>query len=333
MMNETGTARDVNVQGQCLPVPPRTPAWRMLFALLAAFLFACSGVCAQRTSSMLGPIKANTLRLGFSCLVLGLWVALTGGVDFGSEAARRLYFSGVAGFGLGDMALFFALPRLGARLTLLINLCTAPLFGLAGDWLLLGTRLELLHGLCCVVILVGVSQALLAKRTSAVVHAGSRLVGGIAALVAGFGQGTGATLSRWAHVAEHASGSMLPSHAETFLRVVPGFAVVALLWLVMRVVGRRGRGLPAWAQDRGTTVPALAWMVANATAGAILGVTCFQRALIDVSSAVALSITATTPVLVMPITAYSEGDVPSARSWSGAVIAVVGVVALKLGVR
>ena len=302
----------------------------MLFALLAAFLFACSGVSAQRTSSMLGPIKANVLRLGFSLLVLGLWTYLSGGVDLHSEAARRLFISGVLGFGLGDMALFFALPRLGARLTLLINLCTAPLFGMAGDGLLLGTHLELRQVVCSALILLGVSQALLA-RPSTIMTSGSRVVGYCAAFIAGFGQGTGAVLSRWAHVAEAASGMPLPSHVETFLRVVPGFVVVALFWLAVRQWHRAAEERPIWAQERTLTPRASVWIVLNATAGAILGVTCFQRALIDISSAVALSITATTPILIMPMTAYSEKDLPSARSSLGALIAVAGVVLLKLG--
>ena len=101
----------------------------MPFALAAAFFFACSGVCGQRSSSLLGPVKANFLRLAFATMVLVLLTLASGGVDMGSTAAFRLYLSGLVGFGLGDMALFFAFPRLGARLTLLINLCAAPLFG------------------------------------------------------------------------------------------------------------------------------------------------------------------------------------------------------------
>lgn len=302
----------------------------MLFALLAAFLFACSGVSAQRTAALLGPIKANMLRLGFATVVLGIWTYLSGGVDLGSESAHRLYLSGALGFGLGDMALFFALPRLGARLTLLINLCTAPVFGMFGDWLLLGTHLELRHAACSALILAGVSQALLAKP-STTATSGSRAIGFAAALIAGFGQGTGAVLSRWAHVAENASSTLLASHTETFLRVVPGFAVVALLGLTVRFSHRNIQSAPAWAIFKPLSSRAWLWIVLNATAGAILGVTCFQRALVEVSSAVALSITATTPILIMPMTAYSEGDWPSARSVLGAAIAVAGVVLLKFG--
>ena len=297
----------------------------MLFALLAAFLFACSGVSAQRTSSMLGPIKANVLRLGLACGVLGIWTRLSGGVDFGSEAARRLFISGATGFGLGDMALFFALPRLGARLTLLINLCTAPLFGLLGDGLLLGTHLELRHALCSTLILLGVSQTLL-KRSSTIHTSGSRVVGYGAALIAGFGQGTGAVLSRWAHVVEKQTGVLLPSHVETFLRVLAGFVVVACFWgAVCRL-----QKPPPWARGHPLSRQSLLWMTGNATAGAILGVTCFQQALTQVSSAVALSVTATTPILIMPMTAFSEQDRPSLRSIVGALIAVAGVVLLKL---
>lgn len=298
----------------------------MLFALLAAFFFACSGVCAQRSASLLGPVKANALRLSFAAVVLGLWVWLTGGVSMHSVAAGRLFLSGLVGFGLGDMALFFALPRLGARLTLLTNLCTAPVFGLIGDRLLLGTRLEPFHLLGCAVILIGVSQALMAKKGRSSPGA-SRAAGFAAALIAGFGQGTVATLSRWSHRVQSSLGDALPSHHETFLRVLAGTLAVLAFWLIVR--GQRKT--QTWAVERPLSPRAVLWIMANATVGAILGVTCFQRALLDASSAVVLSITATTPLLVMPMTAYSERDVPNARSLLGALVAVVGVVMLKLG--
>lgn len=298
----------------------------MLFALFAAVLFACSGVCAQRSSLLLGPMKANVLRLGFACVVLALAALRTHGIDFGSEAAQRLYLSGLVGFGLGDMALFFAMPRLGARLTLLINLCTAPLFGLFGDMVLLNVRLQPVHLLGCVIILAGVSIALLGARTKPLNTTGSRVAGILSAFIAGCGQGTGATLSRWAQAAEASSGVMLPSYLETLMRVVPGFAIVALFWWWARSFHRDA----AWAAEKPLSWLGGRWIVANALCGAIVGVTCFQHALLSASSAVVLSVTATTPIIVMPMVAYSEGDVPSARSVAGAALAVAGVVMLKL---
>ena len=297
----------------------------MFFALLAAFFFACSGVCGQRSSSLVGPVKANFLRLLLAALVMTGVTLAWGGVDLLSPAARRLYLSGLVGFGIGDMALFFAFPRLGARLTLLINLCTAPLFGSMGDYLLLGTRIQPVHGLACALILAGVVVALGSRSAPQAVGRHARLPGVLAALIAGLGQGTGATLSRYAQAAEAASGTALPSAVETCLRVIPGMLAVGLFWLLLP-----SRGATGPSQARPVTGKAAAWITANAACGAIFGVTCFQHALTQTSSAVVLSITATTPILVMPMTFYSELDHPSLRSIGGAAIAVIGVVILKL---
>ena len=302
------------------------PPWAMLFALLAAFFFACSGVCGQKSSSLLGPVKANFLRLLFSATLLSCVTLAYGGVDLQSMAAKRLYLSGLVGFGLGDMALFFAFPRLGARLTLLINLCTAPLFGSIGDYFILGTPVQLVHAIACAIILSGVVLALSgmpSKPTAAHLH--PRWPGVVAAVVAGFGQGTGATLSRHAHAAEVIAGTVLPSAVETCLRVVPGMMAVGLFWLL----AQKFYG-PAIVVSRPITKRATGWVIANAMCGAVFGVTCFQHALNFATSSVVLSITATTPILVMPMTFYSELDHPSVRSIGGAAIAVMGVVLLKL---
>jgi drug/metabolite transporter (DMT)-like permease len=297
----------------------------VIFSLLAAFLFACSGVCAQRSAGLLGPIKANSLRLAVATLILAVWSAFTSQIDFTSEAAFRLYISGLAGFAIGDMALFFALPRLGARLTLLINLCTAPLFGMLGDAGLMGTLIQARLLLPCLITIAGVCMALLGRSTTRASLQGSRVVGACAALIAGAGQGSGASLSRWAQRAEMAAGISLPSHVETLLRVLPASLVVAAFWLWARSTQRH----QPWATERPTTSRAIQWVTTNALCGAILGVTCFQYALISQPSAVVLSITATTPILVMPMTALTEGDKPSAKSLIGAAIAVLGVVWLQ----
>jgi drug/metabolite transporter (DMT)-like permease len=192
--------------------------------------------------------------------------------------------------------------------------------------MLVGTRLQPFHVMACVTILAGVSMALLGRGTRSIHVTGSRAAGLCFAFVAGAGQGTGATLSRWAHVAENLQGVVLASHAETLLRVLPGFVVVAVFWWWARSF----HSSAPWAVEKPVAWKASAWVSANALCGAIIGVTCFQHALLHASSAVVLSVTATTPIIVMPMTAYSEGDVPNAKNLLGAAIAVTGVVLLKL---
>src|SRR6186713_1497605 len=114
----------------------------MLPALVTDLCFAVSGICGSRAALAYGSLRGNALRLLIAAAALGLASAWVGFPDFDSRAARRLLVSGVVGFGLGDVSLFLAYPRLGSRLTLLLNLCSAPLFGAAADAWLTGAQVS-----------------------------------------------------------------------------------------------------------------------------------------------------------------------------------------------
>ena len=72
------------------------------------------------------------------------------------------------------------------------------------------------------------------------------------------------------------------------------------------------------------------WLLGAALFGPVLGVSCFQWALSGASSALVLAVTATAPIIIMPLAAYIEDDRPGWPAFIGAVIAVVGVVWLVL---
>lgn len=292
----------------------------MLPALLTAFLFAGSGICGQRSAMALGPLRANAIRLGLAVVLLGAATALLAPVPFHSPALPLLLLSGLVGFGVGDIALFLAYPRLGARLTLLINLCLAPVFGAAGEWLLLDTRPTARQGWSCLVILLGVVIAL-GSRARAPLSAGLRFrLGLLAAVTAGAGQGIGAVLTRMAKARAAFAGDHFIGISEAWVRSLPGFAlalVAAWLW------SRHPKGAVLGSRIQRSS---LAWVVGAALFGPVLGVSCFQWALGQTTSAVVLSITATTPILVIPLAAYVDGDKPSALAVLGAVIAVTGVI-------
>jgi drug/metabolite transporter (DMT)-like permease len=60
--------------------------------------------------------------------------------------------------------------------------------------------------------------------------------------------------------------------------------------------------------------------------GPVLGVSCFQWALVQAPALVVLSITATTPILIMPLSAVIDHDRAGKAAIWGSVLAVVGVV-------
>lgn len=312
----------------------------MLPAILTAILFAGSGICGQRAAVGLGPLKANALRLLLATLVLGCLAGWTGPVDLTTGTAQRLFYSGVVGFGVGDVALFLAYPRLGARLTLLLYLCSAPLFGTIGDILLVGTFLTPRQALMGAVILSGVAVALSAglRLPPALRGAGHRSAvrwGVLSALMAGCGQGFGAALSRLAQSEAVHEGLVITGIGQAFLRVLPGMVFAMLTWcLSMKLPnwlgGGRGAEVRTFIRGENKVMNRRVWLwlLAAASCGPIGGVSCFQWALGELRSGVVLSITATTPLLVMPLAYWLEQDRPGWRGVLGAVIAVGGVIGM-----
>lgn len=297
----------------------------MIAALLTAFLFSCSGICGQRSALALGPLRANAIRLGIAMVLLALMSFLLAPVPFDSPAVPWLLISGLIGFGAGDISLFIAYPHLGARLTLLINLCAAPIFGAAGEWLLIGTRPTALQAVYCAVIVVGVMIALSSQIRLPGVGRSSFGTGLIAAIGAGAGQGIGAVFTRLAKTKAAAAHDHFNGISEAFVRVMPGLLLSLIVWQLVSRIRNHAPGVEAvhrrWSF----------WVVGAALFGPVFGVSCFQWALGQQTSAVVLSITATTPIIVIPMAAYMDGEKPGAVTVLGSVIAVTGVMLVLTG--
>lgn len=308
----------------------------MLPSLLTAFLFAASGICGRRSAAAFGSLRANALRLALASFLLGLWVTKTMSIDFTARSVQRLLLSGVVGFGLGDAALFLAYTRIGARLTILVNLCSAPMVGAFLDWVWLGAKIGPVQMLASLVILIGVALALGTGRQGQGSGEDShpskgtslRLSGVGFALVAGFGQGCGATLSRHAHAAALEDGTVINGVAQAFVRTLPGLVFAWMVWALSRAIGRlRLRVAPLSGTTLASGVP---WLLGAALFGPVLGVSCFQWALSGAGSALVLSITATAPIIIMPLSACIEKDRPGSLAILGAVVAVAGVMLMTL---
>ncbi len=70
------------------------------------------------------------MRLALATLVLGILVWFLTPDAMRWSRSGGFFVSGLIGFGLGDVALFTAYERIGSRLTILLNLCLAPLFAM-----------------------------------------------------------------------------------------------------------------------------------------------------------------------------------------------------------
>ena len=301
-------------------------------AFLTTVLFSISAVSANRTTRLLGGIEANFWRISLAALLLALWGHVFGwGV--GGEGFLVFLLSGFVGFGIGDLALYQALPRIGTRLSIMLVHCLAAPFSGLTEWLWLGTTISGPQILSSLTILAGVSIAL-APSDHLKITKRALAFGVFLGVLAAFGQGFGAVLSRKAYQLANLAGEHIDGLSAAYQRILAGWTVAALSLLTLKQ-RRRWAILRASTEARADPRPkrekwreAWPWILLNAVSGPTLGVSCYQWALADTPTGIVLPIVATTPLVVIPFARFLEGERPTIHSLIGGAIAVAGAVAL-----
>jgi uncharacterized membrane protein len=237
----------------------------MEYALGAAFFYAWSVTCARRSSAHHGPDLANLGRLVVAIVVVGLFVAFSGRHPF-CAGWGWLILGGVLGLGIGDIALFHALPRIGVGLTMLLTQCLAAPFALILEYEALGHSPSGAQMVAALVILIGVAVALGAPAEG---DPAERRTGVWLGVLSALGQACGAVSTPMTVHACEAAGQTIPDgFAQAFVRLLGGVPIVLLflLW------ASRKDGLLAKVRRPYASASAPWWMLMNGISGPALGV-------------------------------------------------------------
>lgn len=288
----------------------------MIGALGTLFFFSVTPVFAHRAVHLLGSLRANVWRLAVATVLLGAWAHLAGR-GLAGRALPWFVFGGMVGFGVGGVAMFQSLPRLGSNLSTLIVQCGSAIVAAAVEWLWLGSRLSWPQLACISLTLTGVVLGLLPSG-EARPRTGSWLAGVAWAVLSAVGQGVGAVISRKAFQVAAAAHEQIDPGTAAYQRVIGGLVIAALVYALARP---RGRAV-------GSVATAWPWVTANALTGPVLGVTCYQWALRTLPAGIVQPIVAAAPLLTIPFAALLEGTRPRATYYVGAVLAVAGVAGL-----
>lgn len=304
----------------------------MIGAFLTTIFFSISVICGHRSAKLVGGSEANFWRLAFASCFLWMWAYFVGQ---GMEGASFPIFllSGIIGIGVGDVALFQALPRLGSQLTLLLSRCLAPPFAAAIEWLWIGTKLRPLQIIYGAIVLIGIGISLAPGRHLKLARK-EVTIGVLFCILAAFGDAFGAVLSRKAYAVLDAHHEHIDGGTAAFQRIMGGLMVAGICLLVAKW---RSVKLHLTRSDEATTLPSgekwrkvLPWILANSLAGQTLGVSCYQWAFQSTQAGVVLAIVSTTPLVAMPINRVIAGERVSMHSIVGGVIAVAGLIGLTL---
>jgi len=281
-------------------------------ALGAACLWAISSAIYGRLGQKISPLYLNLLK-GAIAIALILLTLLVRGELIPEIATKNLFLlllSGVIGIGLGDTAFFAALNCLGARRALLMETLAPPITAIfalvflqeslsAGAWI--GIMLTVLGVAWVVTERVNDPENYPLRLKTGIIY------GAIAALALAIG----GVLSRSALV----DTSISPLWAA-LLRIIAGVTSL-LLWIPLR----RQQDL---FMPKQVSLSFVAGIGFAAFAGTYLGIWLQQSAIKFTAVGIALTLTNTAPLFVLPIAAFS-GEKLSLRAICGAIVATCGI--------
>lgn len=284
-----------------------------LAALSAAFIWAVASVIYTGVGRQLSPLVLNLVK-GLIAIVLLIATLLLTGNLFPTVSFRSLILlllSGAVGIGFGDTAYFAALNCIGPRRTLVLESLSPPLAAVLA-LIFLQEQLPPSGWVGIVLTIVGVTWVVLERSREAVTPSVLPFRGIVLGLLAAGGQAGGAVMSRAALV-----GTDINPLWSTFIRLVGGI-IILLIWLgVQRQSIRVLKPLRS---------PRLFIIVAGtAFISTYLGIWLQQLSLKYAPAGVSQSLSATSPLFVIPIAVIFAGDKVSVRAVLGVLVAIAGV--------
>ncbi|GGX60924.1 membrane protein [Tateyamaria omphalii] len=283
-------------------------------AIGTAACFAVSSLLAYDAARTLGALVFSFVRMsivatGFAILVL------FSGFDPSLDVLdiSLLVVSGVLGVFLADTLRYSSLARIGPSLQSLLNTTTAPCTLVLG-FLVLGQVVSELALLGTAIVFGGLVLAIFARNSDAL----ARFSGESSSVASGVLFGLASALSQAGSVLV-ASPVMLDGAdliSATFVRSLAGS--VSLLLPIVLSAERK-------AQIRTMPKPVARQVFLSAAIGTGLGMTLQLYALGSGPVGVVAMLTATTPLIILPMIWILGKARPPGLAWIGAICAVAGV--------
>jgi drug/metabolite transporter (DMT)-like permease len=301
-------------------------------ALATAVCWSITPFFFTAASRRIGAFSANILRLVIALCLLDAAVIATGAMSpLPWRQTALLAASGFVGLSLGDAALFEAFVLLGPRRTSLLS-ATAPIFVAVASMPLLDETLSAV-GVIGMALTLGGAAWVVMERGDATEASGHVTRGVVLALIAAAGQGFGGILAK---------AGLGAAPATTVLGAFaagdgPPESVSPLLGTTIRMLAGAA-GMVGYAAARGRLgdvlrgakdLRALGQTTGGAVFGPFVGVWLSLAAFkYTRHTAVAQTIMAFSPVLVIAIARVVHGERASARSLLGSFGAVLGLAVL-----
>jgi drug/metabolite transporter (DMT)-like permease len=285
-----------------------------LAALGAATCWASTGIIAAGPAAHLGALAFNRWRQVFATCLFAAYVLASGSWHQLAGHVPALILSGLFGIFVGDSLLFSALNRVGPRRAGILFALNAPIAALLA-WLALGETLQPRAVAGIALTVAGVGLAIAYGRRPAQRHAWEEIRGPLwLGIAVGLGAATGQALG--SIVARPVMAAGTDPFAASLVRV--GVAAACLSVLVALPI-------PS-VRQRAPLTPRVAAMTGLAAfLGLGVGMTLLLFALAGGKVGIVSTLSATSPVIILPMIWARTGERPAAGAWAGAGLVVAGL--------
>ena len=290
-------------------------------ALTAATCWAFGSIISVMPVQRLGTIGFNRVRMIIIFAMLGTYVAIFGGWEtIQKDQIAEILLSGVIGILLGDTALFATMNRLGPRRTAILFSTNAPMSTLLG-WIFLGETLTPTALVGTLVVIAGVILAIVYGKRRDQLHnwediKGPLIVGVAIGLIAALGQSVGSLIAK----------PIMASGADPFTVSAMRVGITAVGLIVLSAAP-----VQAFKLRTALNVKIVSAIVISGFLGMFVGMTLILYALANGDIGIVATLSATTPVIMLPLMWIRTKERPAIGAWIGALIVVFGTGLIFLG--
>jgi len=289
-----------------------------LSALATAFCWSGSSISFAEASLLIGSVKVNVTRLILAATLLVITLIIFAiPVDLSRSQLLNLFYSGILGLVFGDSFLFKSYEYIGARKSSLV-MSTAPAIAAILAFFFLHETLLPSAIVGIVVTLVGIALVVAGRQETSSKTQRTNGLGILFAFLGACGQGGGLIAAKLAFNEGSINGL-----TATLVRII-----AALIFLVP-IAGVTGRISAPW-KIYLSQKKAFGLTLLGAILGPYFGITFSLLAIAHSEVAIAATIMAIVPIIMLPLVRVIYRERLSWRAYTGAFVAVAGVAILFL---
>ena len=282
-------------------------------ALATAFCWSITATSFEVAGKKVGSQPLNLIRLLIGSIFLMIFTYITRGLAFPLDASfetwKWLFLSGLVGLVIGDLLLFEAFVRIGARISMLIYASVPPMSGILA-YFILGESMTTPQIIGMFVTLSGIAIVILTKDSGNKVKLSHPVAGILLAFGGAFGQALGYIIGKFGL-------ENYDAFAATQIRLIAGIIGFTILFTI------RGTWKSFFLAFKEKS--AMAYITLGSFFGPFLGISLSLLAIQHTNPGVASTLTSITPVLLIPVAIFIRKEHVSLKETFGAFIAILGV--------